>query len=110
MRYSRRRRGVVRSLQLLGIAALLALVPTVAALAASVTVQDFQYIPSSVTVSAGQSVTWTSQGPSPHTVTADGGSFDSGTLNPGQSFTHSFTTAGTFPYHCQFHSQMHGTV
>jgi LPXTG-motif cell wall-anchored protein len=82
------------------------------ALAASVGVQDFSYSPQTVTIKAGESVTWTSSGPSPHTVTADDGSFDSGTLNPGQSFSHAFATAGTFKYHCQFHQAqgMIGTV
>jgi LPXTG-motif cell wall-anchored protein len=82
------------------------------ALAASVGVQDFSYSPQTVTIKAGESVTWTSSGPSPHTVTADDGSFDSGTLNPGDSFSHTFATAGTFQYHCQFHvaQGMVGTV
>ncbi len=82
------------------------------ALAASVGVQDFSYSPKTITIQAGESVTWTSSGPSPHTVTADDGSFDSGTLNVGDSFSHTFTTAGTFAYHCEFHvaQGMVGTV
>jgi plastocyanin len=38
-----------------------------------------------------------------HTVTADDGSFDSGTLSSGKSFSYTFNTAGDFPYHCTFH-------
>jgi LPXTG-motif cell wall-anchored protein len=82
------------------------------ALAASVSVADFRFAPGTVTIQTGQSVTWTSSGPSPHTVTADDSSFDSGNLNPGQSFSHTFAVAGTYHYHCQYHvaQGMVGTV
>jgi hypothetical protein len=43
-------------------------------------------------------------------VTADDGSFDSGTLNPGASFSQTFSTAGTFTYHCAIHPRMTGTI
>jgi plastocyanin len=92
-------------------AALLVLAPT-AALAASVSITDFQFTPATVTIHAGDSVTWTnnSAAGTPHTSTSDNGAWDSGTINPGSSFTHTFATAGTFTYHCNFHPQMHGTV
>jgi LPXTG-motif cell wall-anchored protein len=82
------------------------------ALAASVSVADFSFSPKTVTIHAGDTVTWSNHGPSAHTVTADAGGFDSGNLNPGQSFSHTFSTAGTYAYHCQYHvSQgMVGTV
>jgi plastocyanin len=60
-------------------------------------------VPNKITVSVGATVTWTSTGQKPHTVTADDGSFDSGTLNNGGSFSQTFAEAGTFPYFCQFH-------
>jgi LPXTG-motif cell wall-anchored protein len=80
------------------------------ALAASVSAVDFRFVPSTITISAGETVTWTNNGQSPHTVT--GGSFDSGNLNPGQTYSHTFSSAGTFPYHCQYHQSqgMVGTV
>ena len=46
----------------------------------------------------------------PHTVTANDGSFDSGNMNPGGTFTHTFTEAGSFAYICTYHHWMHGTV
>ena len=113
MRHSRRRRVVIRSVQVLGVALLLAVVPALAAMAASVSATNYRFTPSTVTVTAGQSVTWTNgTTDTPHTVTADGGSFDSGNLDPGLSYTHTFTTPGTFPYHCQYHQNlgMVGTV
>ncbi len=51
----------------------------------------------------------------PHTVTADDGSFDSGTLNGGQSFSYTFEQPGEYPYYCALHGApggvgMAGTV
>ena len=92
------------------VAAILALAPT-AALAESVSITDFQFSPATVTITAGDSVTWTNNTSStPHTSTSDTGAWDSGTIDGGASFTHTFSTAGTFAYHCNFHPQMTGTV
>jgi plastocyanin len=46
-----------------------------------------------------------------HTATASSsGGFDSGDLNQGQSYSHMFTTAGTYKYICDIHQYMQGTV
>jgi hypothetical protein len=71
---------------------------------------DFAFEPSSVEVQAGTTVTWTNDGQTPHTATADDGSFDSGNVAPGQSFSQAFEQPGTFDYHCEFHPQMTGAV
>jgi hypothetical protein len=55
-------------------------------------------------------VTWTNTGQRTHTVSADDGSFDSGRLDPGETFSHTFTEPGTFSYHCGFHPEMLGTI
>jgi plastocyanin len=70
------------------------------------------FTPSTVTVVIGvnESVTWVNNDISPHTVTADGGTFDSGNLAPGQSFTFDFTSPGKYTYHCNYHNWMHGTI
>ncbi len=77
---------------------------------AAVTIKDFEFAPASVTVLLGGTVTWTNNGPSTHTVTADDGSFDSGNLTAGKTFSHTFQTAGTFAYHCTIHPFMTGQV
>ncbi|HSR25365.1 MAG TPA: cupredoxin family copper-binding protein, partial [Candidatus Eisenbacteria bacterium] len=77
---------------------------------ASVTMGDFFFSPSSVTVAVGDTVTWHNSGQAPHTATANDGSFDTGTINPGGSASHTFTRAGTFSYICTIHPNMHGTV
>jgi plastocyanin len=81
-----------------------------AAAASGVTIRDFSFGPSSVSVNVGDAVTWSNQGKAAHTATANNGSFDTGTLNKGQSGSHTFTTAGTFSYHCTIHPFMKGTV
>jgi plastocyanin len=77
---------------------------------ASVSIVDFAFDPGSVAVDAGGTVTWTNQGPSAHTVTADDGSFDSGTMNAGDTYSFTFMSAGTFSYHCAIHPNMVGSV
>ena len=85
--------------------------PPVAMAAAdgSVTIKDFDFAPKTITVNVGDTVTWTNQGPSPHTATAEG-KFDTGTLNEGESGSHTFTEAGTINYICTPHPFMKGTV
>ena len=63
-----------------------------------------------VVIGVNNTVTWVNNDNVPHTVTAKDGSFDSGNLNPGQSFTYTFTKAGTYAYTCTYHSWMNGTV
>ncbi len=61
-------------------------------------------------VLGGTTVTWVNDDTQVHTVTADDGSFDSGDLQPGQSFQFSFTVIGPHAYHCMHHSSMTGLV
>lgn len=74
------------------------------------TIADFKYKPKTITVKAGQSVTWKNTDSSNHTATADKGSFDTGNLQKGDSKSISFSKPGTFKYHCNYHPFMHGTV
>lgn len=53
--------------------------------------------PQTVTVTQGDTVTWTN-GEGRHTVTSDTGAFDSGPLAPGQTFSFQFTVPGAYPY------------
>ncbi|MDX6380966.1 MAG: hypothetical protein QOI57_1990 [Rubrobacteraceae bacterium] len=76
----------------------------------TVSIQDFNFSPATLTVDTGTTVTWVNQGNAPHTVTADNGSFDSKTLQPGQSFSHTFQSPETVAYHCEIHRQMTASV
>ena len=75
-----------------------------------VNIANFGFAPGTVMVKPGTTVTWTQQDKDQHTVTADDGSFGSSPLTTGQTFTHTFTTPGTYHYHCAIHPFMHGTV
>lgn len=76
-----------------------------------VTIQNTQFTPGQMTIPVGTTVVWMNQESNiPHTVTSDAGLWDSGTLQPGQSFSHTFTTPGTFTYHCNIHPFMHGSI
>jgi plastocyanin len=87
----------------------------------SINIQDYDYSPASVTISAGKSVRWTNMGAMLHSVTSDSNAFSSPYLNgsgtdvygnptDGGTYTRTFSTAGAFPYHCSVHPQMKGTV
>jgi plastocyanin len=82
----------------------------IAAASTGVTISDFQFAPSSVTVNVGDTVTWTNNGPTPHSATSTGGVWDTGIMDAGQAGSHTFTEAGTFSYICTPHPNMKGTV
>jgi plastocyanin len=70
-----------------------------------------KFDPSTVSVTAGQSVEWDfTDNSAPHTVTADDGSFDSCTQNAGFKFVVTFSKAGDVKYHCTIHAQMTADV
>lgn len=70
------------------------------------------YSPDPITVVVGvnSTVKWSNDDNAPHTVTANDASFDSGNVASGQSFTFTFTTPGTYHYHCVYHPWMVGTI
>jgi plastocyanin len=74
------------------------------------TIQNFAFHPATTNAKAGQKVTWSNDDSTTHTVTADNGSFNSGNLNPNQSFSFTFPQSGSVKYHCSIHSFMHGAV
>lgn len=77
----------------------------------TVSIKNFAFNPSMVTVKAGTKVTWVNNDSAPHTVTSDSGNLlNSGTLLPGQSFSFTFNTAGTVSYHCNIHPMMKAAV
>jgi len=69
---------------------------------------SFRFSPSSITVGAGDTVSWTNNGNEPHDVTGSG--LASGTLQSGQGYSHTFASPGTFSYICSIHPFMKGSV
>ena len=76
----------------------------------TVMINGLAYTPATLTITVGDTVTWMNNDVQAHTATGSGGAFDSGTLNPGQSFSFTFTTVGSFAYTCNFHAEMTGTI
>ena len=77
---------------------------------------DSCFIPSTVVITVGGTVTWDNTDNAAHTsssgTAADGpdGVFDSSLIMAGGSYSHTFDTAGTFDYFCMVHPWMQGTV
>jgi plastocyanin len=76
----------------------------------TVEIDDHTFDPSQLDVGAGTTVTWTNEDTEAHTVTADNGLFDSGVIEPGQSYSTWLGGSGTVLYHCELHPDMKGSV
>jgi len=86
---------------------------TPAAASNVITIKDFVFDPSSLTVKAGTTVTWVNQGSATHTVSSDQNSpvqFASAQLPTGASYSFTFASPGSYPYHCSIHPSMVGTI
>ena len=68
------------------------------------------FAPDQVEIAVGGTVTWTNTDSVAHTSTSDQKNWDSGSVAPGGQFSSTYTSAGTFPYHCAIHPGMVGTI
>ena len=82
----------------------------VAASSTAVSITSTGFHPSSVTVAAGDNVTWTNNDALRHQVVANNGSFSSPVLSAKQSYSHTFRTGGTFGYHDGLHPALRARV
>jgi plastocyanin len=69
-----------------------------------------KFSPASITVSAGTTINWINRESVTHSVVSDNKLFSSGNIGKNMNYSHTFSTAGTFPYRCLFHGGMTGTV
>jgi plastocyanin len=76
----------------------------------SVSVDNFAFVPATLTVAAGSTVTWTNIDEEPHTVVANDGSFHSPGMGSQGTYSHTFLAPGRFGYVCSIHPFMHATV
>ncbi len=100
-------------LPVLALVALLLAVPGQASAATyRVTMQGYAFAPATLTVPAGSTVTWTNQDTAPHDVKTTSGpvQIHSPMLNKGQSWSFTFTTAGSYAYYCTVHPNMTAAV
>lgn len=75
----------------------------------SVSMENTTFSPESLTILTGQEVTWVNNDSVNHTVTREG-SFDSGNISPGASFSHTFKEPGVYDYECTIHPSMRGEI
>lgn len=83
---------------------------TVAAVPTMVSIIDMSFSPSSLSVKKGTTVEWTNNDVTTHTVTGTKGGLSNHGIAPGSTYSYTFDTVGTFPYHCEIHSSMTGAV
>jgi plastocyanin len=76
----------------------------------SVTIENMQFSPATLTVHRGDRIVWVNKDLFPHTVTATNKVFDSGAIAAGGSWTYVANKVGEFPYGCIFHPTMQGSL
>jgi plastocyanin len=78
--------------------------------ARTVTIHEdqFQFLPSAMTIPAGTTVIWVNDERPKHTATADDGLFDSGDQGLGDDFAYTFAEPGVYPYFCRYHGDVGG--
>jgi len=76
----------------------------------TISIHEFMFSPTSVTVTAGTTVHWKNLDPEPHTIRAVDASFKSDALDQDDSFAFKFDKPGTYRYVCSIHPQMLGTI
>jgi plastocyanin len=82
----------------------------VAVTGSAVEIRGMAFAPLRLATSSGATVAWTNRDQLAHTVTADDGSWDSGPIEPGATWRHTFVTPGTYAFHCSPHPYMTGAV
>jgi plastocyanin len=76
----------------------------------TVHIKNFMFVPATLTVAPGTTVSFVNDDEEPHTVTSTVKAFDSEGLDTHQTFKQKFAKAGTYLYFCEVHPYMHGTV
>lgn len=75
-----------------------------------VKIDNFTFAPGTITVAAGTTVRWVNHDDIPHNVVSNDKSFKSKVLDTDESFTYTFSKAGTYDYFCSIHPKMTGKV
>ena len=86
--------------------------PAAAAGSAEIKIQNFAFVPATLTVAPGTTVTWTSNDEEPHNIVSidQPRRFRSPAIEEGDKFTFVFDQAGTYKYICAVHPHMEGTI
>jgi plastocyanin len=78
--------------------------------ATRIEVKNFMFMPTTLTVNAGDKVTWVNKDDEPHTVVSDTGAFRSRAIDTDESFSYKFDQPGTYRFTCSIHPRMVGTI
>jgi plastocyanin len=92
------------------VALVLVLAAPASAATTAVQIKSTGFTPASVTINQNDSVKWTNTDTKNHQIVANNGSFASGVLAPGKSYSHAFGSGGTYRYHDGLHPTLKGTV
>ncbi|MGH9300489.1 MAG: cupredoxin domain-containing protein [Acidimicrobiales bacterium] len=76
----------------------------------TIVIKNFKFVPATLTVKVGTKITVHNEDNTTHTLTARNGAFDTGDISGGSTATFTVTKAGTFPYICNIHQYMTGTL
>ncbi|HET6276978.1 MAG TPA: cupredoxin family copper-binding protein [Candidatus Cybelea sp.] len=100
----------MKHIVLLALAALLIFPAAAGSAVPSVFIKNDAFSPQTLTVTAGESVTFTNDDDDAHTVTASDGTFDSKGLDTNGAWRHTFSKPGRYGYFCELHPFMQGTI
>ena len=75
-----------------------------------VVIENFSFVPATLTIKAGTKVTWINRDDVPHTATDTDKRFNSKTLDTDDQFYFTFSEAGTYSYYCALHPKMTGQI
>jgi len=100
----------VRTLALGAMAGLVFASSAAQAATVEVKIDNFVFNPQTITVKAGDTVTWVNHDDIPHTVTSKTGLFRSKALDTDDNFSFTFATPGSFAYFCALHPHMTGSI
>src|SRR4249919_1642023 len=78
--------------------------------AAQIVIKEFMFMPTSLAIKAGTTVTWANKDDEPHTVVSDTGLFRSGAVDTDETFAFKFDKPGTYHFTCSIHPRMVGTI
>ncbi len=78
--------------------------------ASEVKIDNFNFVPETLTIAAGTTVTWTNHDDIPHTVVSTDGLFKSKARDTNETFSYTFTKAGSYGYYCSLHPRMTGKI
>ena len=103
--------AIAGSAILAGTGSILSGTKSVLAASHDLSIVDFAFEPAQLTVLSGEQVTWTNTSGRTHTVTSDEGrELDGNPIQAGATYGHVFKAPGRYPYHCDIHRQMTGTI